>query len=436
MNLKTFYLTVELSYPEFKERSTRTPQHSRGGYYKNWADQETSHDASKPPQESTQTGENSDNDNGENQGDEEDAPVEEDVRGDGTPLDPALRSVSKGKEKATARDEETPQDDEDDGTPLDPALRALSKGKEKAVAWDEETQDDEDDGTPLDPALRAMSKGNEKETTPPPIHKAKDKQPDLEKESSDQDPEEPEPETVDIQILDLHSSDPIISYRGRVFQGSWAEVIGTEAILTNDNTTTPLLPSLRTLPGNISLLAASSSRLMTTEKIPKPKVPEVDNLAPIKEEWNIRIPPGKDKTGERGDQISFLENLIALKKKRGDEDQVTVYATDGKGKDWDDRRGVDYRPRRKKIGEEDAGEKRKKKVGRPRGTRSLATRLEGYPVGFGEGAKEPVELSTMTPSQWVELDRGDDDDGGGDGDANGSQEDEDDDEEDDVTMTG
>lgn len=412
---------MELSYPEFKDRSTRTPQHSRGGYYKNWADQETSHDASKPPQETTQTGENSDNDNGDNDRDDEH---------DGTPLDPALRAISKGKQRATTQDEET--QDEDDHTPLDPALLSMSKGKQKAAT---EEIHDEDDGTPLDPALRAMSKGKEKGTTPPPSEKAKGKQPDVEKDPSDQDPEEPDPETEDIQILDLHSSNPIISYRGRVFEGSWAEVIGTEAILTNEANNS--LPSLRTLPGNISLLAASSSRLMTTEKIPKPKIPQVDNLAPIKEEWNIRIPPGKDKTGERAEQVSFLENLIALKMKRGDGDQVTVYATDGKGKDWDDRRAVDYRPRRRKIGEEDGREKGRKKVGgRPRGRPSLATSLEGYPVGFGEGAREPVGLSTMTPRRWEELDRDEDEEGDGDGSQEDEDEDEDEDDEEDITMTG
>lgn len=30
----------------------------------------------------------------------------------------------------------------------------------------------------------------------------------------------------DIEILDLHTEHPIISYRGKVFEGSWAEILG------------------------------------------------------------------------------------------------------------------------------------------------------------------------------------------------------------------
>ncbi|TWU72400.1 hypothetical protein ED733_001389 [Metarhizium rileyi] len=335
---ETFYLTVELSYPEFKKRSARAPpQHSRGGYYKNWADQDTSLAPHRPPQEllGHAAGDNSDNE-----------------------------------------------------------VRALE-------------QDYEDDGTPLDPVLLAMSKGSEKAAAPPAADKNRDKgagQPQVQEEAD-------EAEAEDIQILDLHSPNPLFSYRGRLFQGQWAEVIGTEAILASTSSD-PGLPALRTLPGDISLLAASSSRIMTTEKIARPKIPSVDTLAPIKEEWNIQ---------------------------RGDKDQVTVYATDGQGKDWDDRKAVDYRPRRKRVGEEDDVEKKKKKVGRrPKGRPSLSTRLRGYPVGFGEGATRDVELSTMTPATWDDLERQDEDEEGSEEEEQQDDEDEneDEDEDEDVLMTG
>lgn len=280
-----------------------------------------------------------------------------------------------------------------------------------------------------------MSYGKEKITTPPPSDKKKGKQPEppQEAEAQDQAQEEAEepPETEDIQILDLHSSNPLFSYRGRLFEGHWAEVVGTEVIL--DKSSSGSLPSLRNLPGDISLLAASSSRIMTTEKIPCPKVPEDDTLRPIKEEWNIRIPVGKDPTGERAEQTGFLENLMALKLKRGDKDHVTVYAVDGKGKDWDDKKAVDYRPRRKKTGEEFGREKRRKQevARRPKGRPSLATRLEGYPVGFKGSASGDVPLSTMTPTSWEDLDREDEEESGG-----SEEDDEDEDEDEDVTMTG
>ncbi|KAF5127541.1 hypothetical protein E5D57_008474 [Metarhizium anisopliae] len=350
---ETFYLTVELSYPEFKERAARIPQHSRGGYYRNWAEQDAPRETPKPPPQEARpaAGDNSDN------------------------------------EEITAE-----RDYEDDGTPLDPALLAMSNGK-----------------------------GKDKATTPPPADTPKDQE-----EAQPAQAQEEPLVTEDIQVLDLHTPSPLFSYRGRLFQGHWAEVIGTEVILAGapPSDDSAALPSLRTLPGDISLLAASSSRIMTSEKMPRPKIPAVDKLAPIKEEWNIRIPRAKDKTGERAEQVNFLENLMAFKIKKGNKDQVTVYATDGKGKDWDDKKSVSYRPRRKKIGEEHDAEKPKKQVGRrPRGRPSLATRLEGYPVGFGEGATRHIELSTMTPTRWDDLDRED-------ADEEGSEDGED------VTMTG
>ncbi|KHN96633.1 Transcription factor TFIIIC, tau55-related protein [Metarhizium album ARSEF 1941] len=334
---ETFYLTVELSYPEFRERSARVHQHSRGGYYKNWAEKTPFHDThTQPPQETNPaTGDNSDND---------DVTAEQDYEDDGTPLDPALLALSEGKAEATARPPLNTQKPKEAGTPR--------------------TEDQLEQEEPL--------------------------------------------QIEDMQILDLHTPNPLFSYRGRLFQGHWAEVIGTEVILTS--TSSPnlaTLPSLRTLPGDISLLAASSSRIMTSEKIPRPKIPSVDTLAPIKEECKIRIPIGKDRTGERAEQANFLENLIALKIKRGDKDEVTVHATDGQGKDWDDRKTVDYRPRRKKIGQEpDVGKQKNKGPGRrPKGRPSLATRLERYPTELGEGATKRLELSTATPPTWEDLDK-------------------------------
>lgn len=244
----------------------------------------------------------------------------------------------------------------------------------------------------------------------------------------------------DIQVLELHSHNPIISYRGRVFEGKWAEVIGTEAILTTHDDVNPL-PALRNLPGGIDILGASSSRLLTTEKIPKPKVPEEDTLAPIKDEWNIRIPVGKDRTGERAEQTRFLENLIALKKKKGHKDEVTVYATDGPGKDWDDKKGLDYQPRKKAAGTagDDDGEDGRKRTkrrgrgrprGRPRGNFRARHASVGVMSGLSHGGVPGLGLSTPTPGRWDDLSKGsgdEEDEGEGDGISEDGDED--------VTMT-
>ncbi|KAG5951866.1 hypothetical protein E4U53_002072 [Claviceps sorghi] len=361
---ETFYLTLELSYPDFKERPTKAYHHSRGGYYKNWQD----HDPSAANHGMKQASKATDRDDPTINTNSDD---DDDGDGDG----------DNGHDNGTHL---TEQGEDDDGTLLDPALRALSKGKESANS-----------------ATTSITRAA--------LHKAKsaapsdDENDEQEEERAAQEDEGGSTEGEDIQILDLHSRNPLISYRGRLFEGKWAEVIGTEAILAPRDASDPL-PALRNLAGDIDLLAASSSRILTTEKIVKPKEPEQDTLAPIKKEWNIRIPVGKDKTGERAEQTSFLENLIALKMKRGDKDQVTVYATDGAGKDWDDRKGLDFKPRRRRaVAGEEAGDGGSEKDGPAEKQASVRRNMEGYPVGFGDGVGEARGLSTPTPRRWEDL---------------------------------
>ncbi|EQL01755.1 Transcription factor TFIIIC, tau55-related protein [Ophiocordyceps sinensis CO18] len=339
---ETYYLTLELSYPEFKDRATRGPHHSRGGYYKNCMDHsmaflrttvasDDENDDDGDPEADDGVGDGDGDGDGDGGGDD-----------DGLPVDPELLTASKRME--TER-------------------RAAKKGKEAAQEKEQDDQEEDDEAEALD----------------------------------------------DIQILDLHSPNPIISYRGRVFEGQWAEVIGTEAIFARHNKSQPL-PALRNLADKVDVLAASSSRIMTTEKVLEPKVAEQDTLAPIKEEWNIRVPSGKDRTGERALQANFLENLMALKKKKGQTDQVTVYAADGVGKDWDDRYGPDYKRRAKKRpgradedGDGDGGETRRGRGRRARGHRRARAGARARGRNTGASHEGRFELSLPTPDTWEEL---------------------------------
>ncbi|GAO14308.1 hypothetical protein UVI_02033850 [Ustilaginoidea virens] len=393
----------------------------RGGYYKNWQDQDPT---TIPTEKESDPCEPGDGDINNHQDDHNNSDNDNDNDNDNGGNGHGLRN-------------------DDDDPPVDPALQAAfkptSKGKQKATLPTYSAK-----GKGKQDASRVGTTGETQETS-----------------------EENTTETEDIQILELHSPNPIISYRGRLFEGQWAEVIGTEAIFTSHDPD-DALPALRNLPGDIDLLAASSSRILTTEKIPKPKIPEQDSLGRIKAEWNIRIPAGKDRTGERAEQTSFLENLIALKMERGDKDLVTVYATDGAGKDWDDRKGLDYKPRRKKL----AVDKKKNQpehsqatespdAERPTQGPSFARKLAGFPVGFGKQAAEGRGLSTPTPTRWedlaghvqdddVEEDEGEEEDSedsddlgnaevesdGHDSDDEADDDEADDDDDDDVTMTG
>lgn len=339
---QTYYLTVELSYPEFKMPPAQAPRHSRGGYYKSWL----GGDITNPP-----------------------------------------RRESVG---ASARTEE-------------PEAMVVESDPEREAA-----EDDEDDDETLEesqPKNRDKGKGVARDDGPPRPDDGDDREWPESRKSQKRAAEAQPPQN--IQILDLHSPHPLISYRGRLFEGSWAEVIGSELVLAarEDGSS---LPALRYLPGGVDLLAASASRIMTTERVLEARDPGQDTLAPIKEEWNIRIPTGKDKTGERRQQTRFLENLIALKKKKGEKDHPTVWATRGQGQDFRDDRGPDYRPRGGGAGgaAEDARKRRRKEHrrtgqpnSRPPGRRAWrASRAQSE-----SSARDALPISTPTPATWGEL---------------------------------
>ncbi|KAJ8128116.1 hypothetical protein O1611_g5524 [Lasiodiplodia mahajangana] len=73
-----------------------------------------------------------------------------------------------------------------------------------------------------------------------------------------------------VQILELHSENPIISYKGRVFSGQWSENTTTELLFTRHDEENPL-PVLRHLDDGVDLLAASSARINVTERALKTK---------------------------------------------------------------------------------------------------------------------------------------------------------------------
>lgn len=368
---QTYYLTLELSYAEFKGHPPKAHHHSRGGYYKNWLD-----GASGKANDSTGAAPLPNESNNENDPPMPDPEIDDLMRN----VDPALRD--KGKE--VVREELSPE----------------AEREEQSPDMDRE--------------------GQSPEIVPGP-----EQEKETDKDEAEQD---------DIRVLELHSDNPIISYRGRVFEGQWAEVIGTELIMANHDVDNPI-PALRNLADGVDILAAASSRILTKEKILKPKVPDVDMLAPIREEWNIRVPGGRDRTGERGQQTRFLENLMALKKKRGEEDHVTVYTKEGTGKDFQDNKDPDFKPRRRRPpiqGDGVSGPGRRRRggrIGRPRGTRARGRARARSHAGGDVTATESVAspLSTPTPSRWDDLSRdySDDEDAASESGASHSGDDED-----------
>lgn len=257
LTCKTFYLTVDLSLPEFVYRNPSGIMHfGRGGYYADWI---------KDPESADKRS------------------IAHRVVPPGGVLD---------------------EDDEDEDDELLP-----------------EPEDDLDEGDPdLDGFPQRLQEGATEVVDDKLVER-------------------------DIEILDLHTPHPIISYRGKVFEGNWAEVLGTELIFAEHDESAPL-PLLQRLPGDVDLLAASSARILTTEKILK--IPdELDRLKKTREAYGIRLPVlGKHHYDEKKKQVRFLENLMAVKIKKGEKDMVTVTARPAPDKDFADDRDPDWMPRR------------------------------------------------------------------------------------------
>lgn len=334
-----YYLTVDLSHPGLKEQPTKMMPHSRGGYYKHWQDQHSVGGNATDKQTDRNQDESAQEDNEEGDDDAASVELKQEPDADNTTdimLDPLLQAETTHMEQEARRE-------------------AARKNKGKGPARPSRAQTIDDDDT----------QQGEDEQQPPA-------------EATAEGGEE-------IQIMELHSHHPVISYRGRVFEASWAEVIGTEMLFTAHDSSNPL-PTLRELAGNVDILAASCARLITKEKKLKPKDGEEDRFAAARAEHNIKVPVGRDPTGERAQQARFLENLMALKKMRGDTDNVTIYAKDGEGKDFDDSKAPDYKPRRKKAATQSASQ---------RGTPARA--------GGRGGRQESRGLSTPTPAHWEHL---------------------------------
>ena len=213
----------------------------------------------------------------------------------------------------------------------------------------------------IDPALRGPDDPKPVETNKPI-----EQQPNTEKPN----PPPKTPHQIEtIQILDLHSKEPMVSYRNHIFQGAWSENIGTEMIFTPHDPDSPL-PALRNLTetgnhGKLDLLAASATRINFKEvRLESKQLAEQNSSNLTKQITNITawgtddIPErykrpdgvyvhiGGDKTGQRQPQAHFLEDLIMLKRKLGETDSVTIRPLE---------------TRQNKLMMEDEGEERRRK---------------------------------------------------------------------------
>lgn len=184
--------------------------------------------------------------------------------------------------------------------------------------------------TPVTPAQSAQSPVATPNTTQavstPQLNGRSPEPPDEGEEAS---------ENTRIQILDLHTPNPIISYRNHIYDCRWASTIGTDLLITAPNPGSGL-PKLVEGEG-FDILAASSIKIVgqSARLVPNPDV-RVSRHATSDElvieeggeggEDSVKIPVGIASSKARQNQARFLERLIGVKKAKGEQDAVTVHS--------------------------------------------------------------------------------------------------------------
>ncbi|RYP60192.1 hypothetical protein DL769_008216 [Monosporascus sp. CRB-8-3] len=234
-----------------------------------------------------------------------------------------------------------------------------------------------------------------------------------------------------VQIMELHSPNPVISYKGRVYEGQWSRHVGTELLLTrrdhncegeggggsgsnnpNPNPTSNTLPALRHLDNGVDLLAASCARITVTQREPERREDTEEgrrrrtrlSLPEEREAMATRIPPPETAKPSRArvDQAHFLARLIALKKRKGETDEVAVLVN-GYSRD------LVKRSRARKGGRGGAGRGsgrggRRRRRGAEPGLFDHAAFLQNHQYSAQLGDDELHDSTpTPTPRHWDDL---------------------------------
>lgn len=143
------------------------------------------------------------------------------------------------------------------------------------------------------------------------------------------------PKSEGIQILDLHGSNPIISYDGRVHSCKWASSLGTDMFFAKRDEGKPE-KCLRSFQ-NFDLLGMGAARLIATNAQLTTKRSRLDPRNSVSTELEpdtqlsrpekilkIDVPDSADPI--RRDQADFLERLSQIKAERNEHDKVPVSA--------------------------------------------------------------------------------------------------------------
>ncbi|KAL8645393.1 MAG: hypothetical protein Q9210_006724 [Variospora velana] len=247
-----------------------------------------------------------------------------------------------------------------------------------------------------------------------------------------------------IQILDLHTQNPLLSYRNRIYTCAWSSTLGTDIFLTRPSTSLPpSITPLLSLP-NVSIIGTSCINLTARAATVVPKADKAPPQQPppttstnrsnsISAPEPIKIPLADSAPNSRHKQAAFLESLMALKAAKGERDQVTVHAVkSSQGTGWRARKRLEQEllenlapdggnhgdastggaterePKRARRGIASGG----RRLGRPRGSRARGSRAGDMERELIFAANEEVgddgKGADKTPVKWEDVEGGTD----------------------------
>jgi hypothetical protein len=145
----------------------------------------------------------------------------------------------------------------------------------------------------------------------------------------------PLPSSSRVQILDLASDNPIISYQGQVYSGVWTDMVGTNMFFTQ--------------PGKVAAGAAMKSTahydMLGTSRIKlaghRVKLTRKEDGGPEPNTGDPSDPPDYQDSGRESPEpgirsaekrrVSFLNKVKKIKQTRGDTDQAQIYSGEEHG---------------------------------------------------------------------------------------------------------
>ncbi|EXJ93096.1 hypothetical protein A1O3_01652 [Capronia epimyces CBS 606.96] len=147
------------------------------------------------------------------------------------------------------------------------------------------------------------------------------------------------PFSTNVQILDLNSENPVISYLDQVYSCTWTDLVGTSMFFTNPGLSNPAVTLLST--DDYDLIGTSRIKLVGDRATVSRKAGSKGEVHPESVYAEGQSPQAEDEPRGRSlgsllrtnpktnvqikKQAAFLEKLMDLKRQRGEEDVVRAY---------------------------------------------------------------------------------------------------------------